>query len=199
MKINSVATAAMAAFLFFLLGTASRIAQAETTINCPSGTYDMLDWMTADPDLRATSHLTGSANPLYTSLWPGKFYWTKGSNGSPWDIQLYDDKFVYLWITEYAWNDPQTYKKFSRNTNMPFTPRCAKGSKGGFPGSTIRVSDTSYDIHTSCHSFTTHNLMKGVNQVWGPYQLSFGGDLPRNMPTLVVSYRYNCNTNYQNC
>ena len=33
----------------------------------------------------------------------------------------------------------------------------------------------------------------------GPYNVSFGGSLPSNMPTLVVSYRYNCNSNYGNC
>src|SRR5205814_7802595 len=111
-------------------------------------------------------------------------------------IQLYDNKYIYLWITEYAWNSPTTFKKFSYNTNMPLAPRCAKG---GFPGSVIKVSNTSYDIHTSCNSYTRHTLKQGINQVWGPYYLSFGGTLPKNMPTLVVSYRYNCDLNYGKC
>lgn len=178
-----------------LLGSAP-IAEAETTINCPSGTYDMLDWMTMDADLRSTSHMMGTANPLFSTLWSDKFYWVKGSKGYPWDIQLYDSKFIYLWVTEYAWNTPTTFKKFSGNKNMPLAPRCAKP---GFPGSTIKVSDTSYDINTGCNSSTRHNLKKAVNQVWGPYQASFGGNLPKNMSILVVSYRYNCNLNYENC
>jgi hypothetical protein len=172
------------------------LARAESTMICPSGTYDMLDWMTMDSDLRSHSHLTGSANPLYSTIWPEKFYWTKGGNGSPWDIQLYDSQYIYLWITEYGWNDPSSYKKFSNNTNLPLAPRCARG---GFPGSTLKISNTSYDIHTSCTSFSRHDLKKGLNEVWGPYRLSFGGSLPSNMPTLVVSYRYNCDTNYGNC
>src|SRR6266498_4935403 len=45
---------------------------AEFTINCPLGTYDMLDWMTLDSDLRATYHLEGTSNPLYTVMAPGK-------------------------------------------------------------------------------------------------------------------------------
>jgi hypothetical protein len=79
---------------------------------------------------------------------------------------------------------------------MPLTARCARG---GFPGSTIKVSNTSYDIHSDCNSSTTHNLQKAINEVWGPYNVSFGGSLPNNMPTLVVSYRYNCDGNYGNC
>ena len=174
----------------------TNLAHADVTMSCPNGTYDMLDWMTMDSSIRSTSHLTGTANPLYTTLYSDKFYWTKGSNGSPWDIQLYDSNYIYLWITEYSWNDPSSYKKFTNNTNMPFTARC---SKGGFPGSAITVSNTNYDIYTDCSHHTTHTLKKAVNEVWGPYSLSFGGSLPNNMSTLVVSYRYNCDNNYSNC
>jgi hypothetical protein len=171
------------------------MAHAESTISCPAGTYDMLDWMTLDSDLRGNNHMIGSANPLYSSIDSGKFYWTKGGNGSPWDIQLYDDNNIYLWVTEYSWNDPTSYKKFAGN-NMPFTPRCAKG---GSPGSTITVPDTTYYINTTCSHYTVHNLGHAVNQVWGPYNLSFGGSLPSNLATLVVSYRYNCDSEYENC
>jgi hypothetical protein len=172
------------------------LAGAETTISCPAGTYDMLDWMTLDSDLRASHHMTGSANPLFTEMMSGKFYWVKGGNGYPWDIQLYDNNYIYQWITEYSWSSPTTYKKFTYNTNMPFAPRCAKG---GFPGSTIKVPNTSYQIHTDCLNYTTHNLKQGINEIWGPYKMSFGGNLPGNLPSLVLSYRYSCDSNYANC
>ena len=178
-----------------LLG-AGKPVQAESTMNCPAGTYDMLDWMTLDSDLRGTYHLSGNSNPLYSSIKSGKFYWTKGANGSPWDIQLYDSKYIYLWITEYDWNNPYSYKKFTYNTNLPLAPRCAKG---GSPGSAIKVSNTSYRIYTDCNHYQAKNLLKAINEVWGPYNLSFGGSLPGNMQVLVNSYRYNCDSNYQNC
>src|ERR1700681_2005895 len=89
--------------------------QAESTISCPSGTYDMLDWMTLDSDLRSTYHVAGASNPLYTNMGSGKFYWTKGGNGMPWDIQLVDNNYIYLWITEYDWSNPRTFKKFAKN------------------------------------------------------------------------------------
>ena len=63
-------------------------AKAEPTTTCPAGTYDMLDWMTMDADLRSTYHLEGSSNPLYTVMEADKFYWVKGPLGYPWDIQL---------------------------------------------------------------------------------------------------------------
>src|SRR5207244_2184115 len=86
----------------------------------PSGTHDMLDWMTMDSDLRSSKHLTGSANPLYTLIHSGKFYWTKGGNGYPWDIELYDNNYIYHWLTEYAWNYPTNYKKSSNNYNSNY-------------------------------------------------------------------------------
>src|SRR5581483_6582118 len=98
------------------------------------------------------------------------------------DIQLFDSKYVYLWITESNWQNPDTFKKFAKNTNMPLVPRCAKA---GFPGSTITISDTSYQAYTSCSHYTTHTLGKGVNQVWGPYKMKLGGNLPDSLTVLV--------------
>lgn len=166
------------------------------SVTCPSGTYDMLNWMTMDSAVSAGHHLAGNANPLYTSFAPGKFYWTKGANGAPWDIQLYDSKYIYLWITELNWNDSHTFKKFSNNTNMPLVPRCAAA---GYPGSTIHVPNTSYQTYSDCNHYVVQNLRHGINEVWGPYKISLGGDLPNNLQILVASYRYNCDTNYSNC
>ena len=174
------------------------LARAETTIPCSAGTYDMLDWMTLDSDLRATYHLEGASNPLYTVMQSDKFYWVKGGLGYPWDIQLYDSKYIYLWITELSWTVPQSYKKFTDNTNLPLVPRCATA---GSPGSAIKVANTRYDLHTNCSQScsVTLGLQNALNEVWGPYSYSFGGSLPANLKTLVISYRYNCNANYANC
>jgi hypothetical protein len=182
--------------LFTYIGLQPSPAHAESTITCPSGTYDMLDWMTLDSGIRGSYYLAGSANPLYTNMGPGKFYWTKGANGTPWDIQLFDSNYIYLWITELNWNDPHTFKKFTNNTNEPLVPRCAKA---GFPGSTVYVPNTSYQTYSDCSHYKTQNLGTGVNQVWGPYSISLGGNLPSSLKVLVASYRYNCNSGYGNC
>src|ERR1700746_454784 len=104
---------------------AAPAANAETTISCPSGTYDMLDWMTMDSDLRATYHMEGTSNPLYTAMDPGKFFWVKGPAGDPRDMQLYDRKYIYLWVTELPYPVPQSYKRFTNNATLPLVARCA--------------------------------------------------------------------------
>ena len=180
-----------AALLVILSFSASKLAQAQSTITCPSGMYDMVDWMTLDSDLASVYHLEGTSNPLYTVRESDKFYWVKGGLGYPWDIQLYDSDYVYLWITELSWTVPQSYKKFTYNKNLPLVPRCAIADN---PGSTIKVANTSYDLHTNCAQScsVTLGLQNAINQVYGPYYRSFGGNLPGNLKTLMISYRYNC-------
>ncbi|MCU1269077.1 MAG: hypothetical protein JWN74_371 [Acidobacteriaceae bacterium] len=129
-----------ATFLLVALGSPIRCV-AESTIACPAGTYDMLDWMTLDSDLRSNYHMEGTSNPLYTVMQSDKFYWVKGGLGYPWDIQLYDSKYVYLWVTELSWTVPQSYKKFTNNTNLPLVPRCATAGTST-AGSTIKVANT---------------------------------------------------------
>ena len=163
-------------------------------------TYDMLAWMTMQPYLSATHHMAGTANPLYTSVTASRFFWTKTGSGYPWDIQLYDKNYIYLWVTELNWQDPHTFKAFNSPVtgkfNLPLAPRFAKG---GYPGSSIKISDSTYEIHSDCNTFITKSLGHVINEVWGPYQEALGGQLPANLKTLVVSYRYSCDANYSNC
>ena len=163
-------------------------------------TYDMLAWMTMRADLSVAHHMTGNANPLYTHRESNRFYWTKAASGFPWDIQLVDQNFIYLWVTELNWKNPRTFKVFTSaklgKFNLPLVPRYARG---GYPGSTVKVSDSSYQIHSDCNNFVTKNLGHVINEVWGPYKESLGGQLPNDLQTLVISYRYSCDSNYSNC
>ncbi len=163
-------------------------------------TYDMLSWMTMSPNLAVDHHMAGTANPLYTNVTASRFYWTKTAGGYPWDIQLYDKNYIYLWVTELNWQNPRTFKVFKSaklgKFNLPLAPRFAKG---GYPGSSIKISDSTYQIHSDCNSFVTKNLGHVINEIWGPYKESLGGQLPANLQTLVVSYRYSCDANYANC
>lgn len=164
---------------------------------------DILDWMTMSPDIRGGNHLEGSANPLYTNVWKDKFYWTKGAEGWPWDIQLYDDKYVYLWITELTWDDPHTFKKFHTATggdkSFPFAPRYVALTTIPQKVSTITIPDSSYEYHTSCSTFVVKGLKHAINEVWGPYpSVWYGGDVG-SVTELVISYRYNCDDKYSSC
>lgn len=197
MKFSLILNLALLAVGSFVCSTAC--AQSAAT-NQASVTYDMLEWMTMSPDLSEAHHMTGTANPLYSHRQSNRFYWTKTAQGYPWDIQLYDNRYIYLWVTELSWQDTRSFKVFHSgargNFNMPLAPRFAQG---GYPGSTITVSDSTYQIHTDCDKFVTKNLGHVVNEVWGPYQESFGGDLPKTLTTMVISYRYTCDANYDNC
>jgi hypothetical protein len=165
-----------------------------------TSSYDMLAWMTMRSDLSVAHHMSGSANPLYTHKGSDRFFWTKTASGFPWDIQLFDKNYVYLWVTELDWKNPRTYKVFhsakSGKFNLPLVPRYARG---GYPGSSIKLSDSTYQIHSDCNNFVTKNLGHVINEVWGPYKESLGGDLPNGLLTLVISYRYSCDANYSNC
>jgi hypothetical protein len=165
-------------------------------------TYDMLAWMTMDPTLAASHHMSGTANPVYTDVASDRFFWTKTSQGYPWDIQLFDNNYIYLWVTELNWQNPSTYKVFHDpvlgDYNLPLVPRFAKG---GFPGSrvTVAASSSTYETHSDCNTFITQKLGGVVNTVWGPYSETLGGDLPDNLQTLVISYQYSCDSSLQNC
>jgi hypothetical protein len=164
--------------------------------------YDMLSWMTMDPSLAESHHMSGTANPVYTTVKSDRFFWTKSSKGFPWDIKLYDDKYIYTWGTELDWTNPNTFKIFHDpklgDYNLPLVARFAEA---GFPGSKITIppSNSTYEVHTDCNIFTTKKLGGVVNTVWGPYTESLGGDLPDNLQTLIISYQYSCDSNLENC
>ena len=154
----------------------------------PNGTtYDMLDWMTMDEDLRNTSHLTGSHN-TYTVVWPDKIYYLKTTQGDTWDINLYDNNYIYQWITETAWNMPYNYKKSAHNTNIVMTPRF---TSGGYPGTKIVSCDSSYYYCVNCTNCNTYNLQKVIHEIWGPYLQYLGGNLGYQQ-ILIDKYYWNC-------
>ena len=52
MRLNEVSSFLLSAVVCAVTALfSSGLAHAESTISCPSGTYDMLDWMTLDSDL----------------------------------------------------------------------------------------------------------------------------------------------------
>ena len=173
---------------------------ANSKLTTSTTTYDMLSWMTMRSDLGIDHHMAGTANPLFTNVKSDRFFWTKTAGGYPWDIQLYDNNYIYLWVTELDWKNPRTFKAFRSTVkgkfNLPFVPRYAKA---GYPGSTIKISDSRYEIHSDCNHYVAKSLGHVINEVWGPYKETLGGHLPVNLQTLVVSYRYSCDANYANC
>ena len=190
--------ALLSALPFTLLPTASY------SQSCPSGYDSMLDWMTLDT--ATTQHLTGNANPLYTILPANNdFWWIKGDysgQGYPWDVQYYDANNIYTWITENVWTDPTTYKAFDNRTGVPWSPICVpQGSPGQRLSSiTVPSANTAYHFynHGCVKDSTTHYLGNTVNQVWNYGDLDIGGNIGTH-PDLQLSYRYTCDSSYNNC
>jgi hypothetical protein len=122
--------------------------QIQSTITCPAGHgyWDVLSVMMMDPGLAAGYHMEGITDGLpsayiYTIWDPTqtKVYYVKNPQGNPWDINLYDDNYIYQWVTELDdwdgvnhWNDPTSCKKFNNgfdtstsDFSMRWASRCA--------------------------------------------------------------------------
>jgi hypothetical protein len=163
----------------------------------------MLDWMGLDT---ATSqHVTGPQSlPLYTVLPANNvFWWLKGSSGYPWDEQYYDSTYIYQWITDAAgsWTDPTTYKAFASKTGMKWAPICVPHGSPGQRLSSITVpsANTAYSVYaTGCVKGATQYLGNTVNEVWNYGNLNIGGTIG-TQPDLQLSYRYSCDSSYNNC
>ncbi|HJT69849.1 MAG TPA: hypothetical protein VJ731_06600 [Terriglobales bacterium] len=174
-------------FCAFLLVVVTSFASGQV---CKSNQYDMLNWMAPQ---------NNTVNGHYNVVFPqtGTFYWVKGKSGFPWDVDTFDTKFIYQSITEQDWNDPNTYKIFQ--TALPWMPRCIDipSTPGKIASITVDATKSWFDIHTSCNSFTSHNLGYVVNEIWGPYMESFDGKPPAQ--TLTLSYRYSCDSRFSDC
>lgn len=159
---------------------------------CKANQYDMLNWM-------APQVATQNGHYNVVQAHTGEFYWIKGAAGYPWDLDLFDGKYIYQSITEYVWNDPTTFKKFE--SPLPWMPRCVTipQSAGKLASIQVPATNTNFDIHTSCTAYVVNNLGNAVNEIWGPYTMGVGGNIPANLPTLILSYRYTCDANYSNC
>lgn len=168
----------------------------------------VLDYMLMPDHLAATNHLEGNANPLYSQTTRDsqgnvtKFAWIKDKSGHPWDINLVDANFAYLWITEWNdapphnyWANPRYYKKFINNgwltqgvALFPLElPDSASPNGIAFELDTahsqgIHVEDCTTDLPSTSGDIQciTHS----------PVKMSFGGNLPGNLETVVVEYHW---------
>jgi hypothetical protein len=153
---TTIVTAALALVL-----SSAAFAQAPSTITCPvSGEWDVLSVAKMQPSLlSAHEHLEGTTytvnepnqNAYMYTDWvvtnqsenKGEVYYIKDYQGLPpnnnsaplygypWDINLYDDSFIYLSITENVWTDPWSYKIFNNGSgesnatyNLRLAGRC---------------------------------------------------------------------------
>jgi hypothetical protein len=179
--------------------------QAQQTFTCPKGTEDMLNYFVmAYPD--RTDHYLGpgNANPIYTSIDPeiqtgyaqqGAFYWVKSASGYPWDVNTFDQNYVYHRSTELKWVDPSTFKRQAQD--MPLTPRCVS-TRGGTAPIKLPPSRSVYSFYSNCQSYQTADLSYVVNTISKPSLVNTGGSLG-TVKTRFLNYAYTCNSSYSGC
>lgn len=159
----------------------------------------MVQWVSASQGISAEYYLVGNANLHFDFRDPTTIVSVKSASGFPWDIDPYDDNFIYQWITEVSWTDPTQYKAFATSTTMPWMPRCIDIPAAPGKIASITVPNPAYNIYgKGCVQQSTQYLGNTINEIWGPYD-SVVGQFPVSGPYLELSYRYSCDQNYDNC
>lgn len=142
--------------------------------------YDMLDWMIFHSDELGSFHLEAPDHPSYSVILesgapslrhPNRLCFIKSSKGFPYDIRVYDDEFIYDWITELSWTDYKQYKRF-----LQPVPIAKRMMSVGDILPTIK-NFTYYEIHDNIKNAIS-NLGDIKYELEGPLTISLGGDLP---------------------
>ena len=145
--------------------------------------------------------------------------------GYPWDINLFDDNYVYLWITENNWGDAYSYKAFnngSSNNSMLFTRRCVVPGDGGAtsvlvnyppntPGETNTTeyftvpsgnpTYTSSDCNSSTQAGLEYSIMTVEAVQSNSYTLydTLNNNQPVSLSIVPVTYQWDCKSQSGNC
>ena len=154
---------------------------------------------------RATS-LLGSASDIITPIDAsgyGQWKHIKNPQGWPWDLKLYDEHYVYDWVTEgpNGWSTdpkvgPKSFKKFAGNYDgkdgLPIFPRYVDtvDSRSDLP---YDPASTHYATFENCQQVGPAVSLGAVRHVLrGPFLLYHGGDVGMQ-PTLIHQYYWSNN------
>lgn len=174
------------------------------TFSCPAGTEDMMNYFSMSYPNRTDNFMgPGNANPIFTTIVPelqtsyapqGYFLWIKSPSGFPWDIKTFDTKYIYDRSTELNWNDPTSFKRFTKD--LPMSPRCVSMIYAPSPIK-LPPASTAYQFYASCQSYQTGQLNYVINTISKPTMANTAGNLG-TVKTRYFRYRYNCDSSY-NC
>lgn len=175
-------------------------AQDSATFSCPMGKSDMMKYFVMAEPVRTAQFMHGSANSIYTEVFPDKdfaekgyWFWLKSPKARGFDVKAFDQEHVYMQSTELKWTNNTTFKRFVND--LPIAERCVPEGK---PGETIKVTDTQFDYYESCKSYKSSHLGTAVNTLDAPVMADIGGNVGQQW-TRVMHYRYNCDSNFANC
>jgi len=113
-------------------------AQNSATFSCPMGKSDMMTYFVMAKPMRTTQFMHGSANSIYTEVFPdedfaekGYWFWLKSPKAHGFDVKAFDRERVYMRSTELTWTDNTTFKRFEKD--LPIAERCVLEGKPGAP------------------------------------------------------------------
>jgi hypothetical protein len=168
--------------------------------SCPAGQADVMKYFALSQNLRATQNLKGTANPIYTRVFPdqdfaetGYWFWLKSQKGNGFDVKSFDANYVYMRSTELVWTDNSTFKRFIHD--LPIAPRCVEEGK---PGQEIQVKDTAFRYYSSCNPYKQSQLGTAVTNLDAPVRMDTEGRVGK-VWTRVLHYQYNCNKDFEQC
>lgn len=169
---------------------------------CPVGTQDMVSWMMPSD---MSVHIEGNNDYKAFYIRPGKMYFTKNKRGWPLDEKLYDENYVYDYITENGtdgWFDPSDVKEFV--TPVKLAPRCVPVGAPGQKVAAVTNTQTQFVSKMSCAVVSRSQLGTVVGEVWNQGLHDFGlldvhGQPIGPVDTRVLTYRWSCDSNFSNC
>lgn len=159
-----------------------------------------MQYFAMDMQNRATQFMNGQPNPIYTQVFPnedfaatGYWFWLKSASAHGFDVKAFDPNYIYIRSTELTWTDNTTFKRFDQD--LPIAARCVAPDAAG---PEIQVTTTNFQYFASCASYKSSQLESSVNDLDAPVLMDTGGNIGQVL-TRVLHYRYNCDTNFQNC
>jgi hypothetical protein len=159
-----------------------------------------MQYFVMEQQRRDSEFMNGEPNPLYTEVFPdedfaatGYWFWLKSSTANGFDVDAFDENYVYLRSTELVWTDNTTFKR--KHHDVPVAARCVAPDSAG---PEIQVSDTQIDWYSACALYKSSFLGTIVNNLDAPVLMDAGGNLGQ-LPTRVLHYQYNCNGAFQSC
>ena len=129
----------------------------------------------------------------------------KSPTGYPWDRKMFDENWVYDWITEFSGPgapapDPHTYKKFVMNHStdgkhfvdgLKMFPRYIDSAVNNIPPTFTPKAQTTYRVYSNCKwDGVTHDLGDVMQTLEGPFMIDHGGTIGVQL-TLIHKYFYN--------
>jgi hypothetical protein len=140
--------------------------------------------MLPDQVWQLSNHLAvaGGGQPIYTVVLGNQIWIMKSGQGFPWDMNTFDEHYVYQSITELNWTDPKTFKMFA-SSSWPTANGGIVWAPRNMSPNPIITGDSSYRLYSDCTHFVTQNLGGPILIMVStdPELIDFGGDLGKQL------------------